>query len=188
MAAAVVVDEYTSRARSVMARARHVLEIKCALGLADVPYDASCVAWALCAPVRSALGQPALSVHGVRRELVRAFERPEHRAELERDLRTTWTLRPDRPQRRFANVDEMLATFRRPSEYLPPILCAQALEHVTGGGRVQLLTVVGDEVVTLYESDGDAPYAARFFYDDDIEHAAVVYALPRASRVPLTKQ
>jgi len=162
-----------------MTKARTLLQAQ-GLYLGDVAYDGSCVVHAVRPTITASLGRPATE-HEVRQLLVDEMHDPRLRADVMKDWHQTAVMAAVQHERAAPSLEEHLAQFRVPKTYLPPIIAAKAVEQFTGGS-VQLLTMVGSaDIAPLYVSDAGAPYACRFFYEDTIKHAGILYPLPRVA-------
>lgn len=116
----------------------------------DMPYDGSCIVWALLPAIREHVTRRPTTLTEARHLLVDAMMQPRSASLLAQELvhanveRATDRLPP------FADTRDLLASFRRHGEYLPWLLAAQAIEFLTRT-RVQLLTIYWSiDYVELY--------------------------------------
>ncbi len=141
----------------------------------DVPLDGSCVIWSSMRVLVEYIGRPTSEMEA-RNVLVAALGAPAFHADLAADARASragrWHVGDD--------VSALLASFRVPKQFLPPLLCSRALAWLTGR-RIVLLALDNTlDVVSLYDSDETAdeePY--RLFYEPTAEHVVVVAPFER---------
>ena len=152
--------------------------------LVDVPWDGSCAVWSVLPALSIAQGGLPMTKRDARTLLISVLRLDVFRADVERDLRQTNEMRAKaRPRLApYADVDELFDEWMCDDVYLPPILVARATEFFTRG-RVRLYSIDNtNELFTLYESDGDAPYVAQLFFEPHIDHVARILSLPVVPR------
>jgi len=160
-------------ADAAMATARTLLAAR-GLAMHNMPYDGSCLMWALLPYMRRRLMRRPLSVNEARQVLVTAMGAPSLRADLQQDL-VQHNLSDAVP---LADTDALLAVFRRPGAYMNAILAAKAIEMLTGDSLRIFFIVGGNELAVLYESDAGAPFSVEIVFEPRIEHYALVVPAP----------
>jgi hypothetical protein len=119
----------------------------------------------------------------VRTILVEALRSPQFDSDLAIDLRNTNAMRRARALQPFAGIHELLATFYKPKQFIPPMLCARAYNWLTGES-IRLLSYDTHEILTLYDStdNGAESVDVTLFYDDSAEHVIPVVARLQQAR------
>lgn len=155
-----------------MLRARAALA-KHGLLLFDTPYDGACTVWACMPALARYLNRP-VTVEDTRVDLVLAMRSPALRDILEEDLRQTNRDLIAQGNQPFACTDDLLTSYLQPHAFLHTILAARAMELLTNGGRIQVLSHDSHDMWTMYESPGTTPFILRLFLEPFIEHVGIV--------------
>jgi hypothetical protein len=159
-----------------LAIARSLLAARHKLALFNVPYDGSCLLWALLPYLRLRYVRRMLSPNEARLVLVAAMGAPSLRADLEQDLIQHNSHNGHAP---LPDTNALLDSFRQPTAYLNAILAAKAIELLTRDSVRIFWLVGGTELEILYASERGEPYAVQLFFEPVIEHYCLVMPLQR---------